>query len=238
MKLRAPTGFSHPDRAQATEIWVVRHGESTWNAGGLYQGQSDVPLSPIGVLQASYLAERLTGQSFAAVYSSDLTRARHTAELVAERLAGRPPVQPDIGLREIDVGELSGMSLQQIGSQYPDYLSALQADPWATRRPGGESMADLYSRASQAILRLVPGHLGERILLFTHGGVVRVAVGLALGGVPQNAWARLSVANTAITRVLLDSQRGTLLCFNDAAHLEELQAAGETDDLAALGNTP
>ncbi len=213
---------------------MVRHGESTWNATGLYQGQSDVPLSPTGVLQASSLAERLTGQHFAAVYSSDLTRARRTAELVTERLEGMPPVRLNHDLREIDVGLLSGMSLEEIGSKYGEYLSALQANPWDTRRPGGESMADLYQRSSKAILNLAAQHLGERILLFTHGGVVRVAVGLALGGVPQNAWTRLSVANTSITRVMLNDQRGSLLSFNDAAHLEELQAACETDDLLGL----
>lgn len=233
-KLRPPTGFHHPERSQSAELWVVRHGESTWNASGLYQGQSDVPLSPMGVLQASYLAERLTGQSFAAVYTSDLNRARHTAEIVAERLSGQPAVQTDTGLREIDVGQLSGMSLSQISSQYPDYLKSLQADPWATCRPGGESMADLYSRAAQTMMNYVSRHMGGRVLVFTHGGVVRVAVGLALGGVPQNAWARLSVANTSVTRVLLSTQGGTLLGFNDAAHLEELQEAGEADDLAPL----
>ena len=63
-KRLAPTGFAAPDRATATEFWVVRHGESTWNADGRYQGQADVPLSHIGSLQAASLAERLTGQHF------------------------------------------------------------------------------------------------------------------------------------------------------------------------------
>ena len=234
---KPPTGLSLPDKHATTELWVVRHGESTWNADGRYQGQTDVPLSPVGVLQASTLAERLMGQRFAAIYSSDLLRARHTAEIVTERLLGEPQVQLDVGLREIDVGQLGGLTLGDIRRAYPDYLAALHADPWATRRPNGESMADLYSRASAALTHLAARHQGERVMVFTHGGVVRVAVGLALGGVPQNAWARLSVANTSITRVLLTEQGGTLLGFNDAAHLEELEASLETDDLG-LGATP
>ncbi|SMB94609.1 histidine phosphatase family protein [Deinococcus hopiensis] len=233
---RPPTGLTAPDRRSATEFWVVRHGESTWNASGRYQGQTDVPLSPVGVLQAAALAERLTGQRFDAVYSSDLARAFQTAEAVVERLQGQPPVQPDPGLREIDVGALAGLGLREIEVQHADYLTALRADPWATRRPGGESMEDLFARCGEAFEQLRARHAGGRVLVFTHGGVVRVAVGLALGGVPHNAWARLSVTNTSITRVLLAGSHGTLLGFNDDAHLEDLLEATEADDV--LGQAP
>ena len=233
--LRLPTGLPAPDRRLSTEFWVVRHGESTWNVLGRYQGQTDVPLSLEGRLQAASLAERLTGQGFAAVYSSDLTRAAETAGLVAERLAGAPTVQTDSRLREIDVGLLSGKDAAQIRLEHPEYLSALVQDPWATRRPGGESMEDLYARAGASFSAMRERHAGQRVLVFTHGGVVRVAVGLALGGVPQNAWARLSVANTSVTRVLLSPGGGTLLGFNDAAHLEALIEATEADDVLGPG---
>lgn len=232
----APIGFNAPDRTTSTEFWVVRHGESTWNADGRYQGQTDVPLSHIGILQASTLAERLTGQSFAAVYSSDLLRASQTAQTVAERLAGSPSVQLDPGLREINVGELSGLVISDIRAKYPAYLSALQADPWATRRPGGESMEDLFNRCGETFQTIRARHPGQRVLVFTHGGVVRVAVGLALGGVPANAWARLNVSNTSISRVLLGNDSGALLGFNDDAHLENLIEATEADDV--LGQSP
>lgn len=230
------TGFNAPDRATATEFWIVRHGESTWNADGRYQGQTDVPLSNVGVLQASTLAERLTGQEFAAVYSSDLLRASQTAQIVAERLAGAPPVQLDAGLREINVGELAGLVISDIRAKYPEYLTDLQADPWSTRRPNGESMEDLFKRCGAAFQDLQAKHSGQRVLVFTHGGVVRVGVGLALGGVPANAWARLSVSNTSITRVLLGPDSGALLGFNDDAHLENLIEATEADDV--LGQSP
>jgi probable phosphoglycerate mutase len=198
---------------------------------GLYQGQADVPLSLEGRLQAAMLAERLTGMSFAAVYSSDLARAMNTAEIVSERLDGAPSVLLDPGLREIDVGVLSGKDTPQLRLEHADYLDALRADPWATRRPGGESMEDLYGRSGASFQLMRERHPGERVLVFTHGGVVRVAVGLALGGVPQNAWARLSVTNTSVTRILLLPDGGTLLGFNDSAHLETLNAATEADDV-------
>ncbi|WP_407570632.1 histidine phosphatase family protein [Deinococcus altitudinis] len=229
------TGFQLPDRAQTTEFWVVRHGESTWNVLGRYQGQADVPLSLEGTLQAAMLAERLTGQSFAAVYSSDLARALSTARIVSERLEGAPEVRLDPGLREIDVGVLSGKDPPQLRLEHPEYLEALRADPWATRRPGGESMEDLYARAGGSFEQMRERHSGGRVLVFTHGGVVRVAVGLALGGVPQNAWARLSVTNTSVTRILLMPGGGTLLGFNDSAHLEALNEATEADDVLGPG---
>jgi 2,3-bisphosphoglycerate-dependent phosphoglycerate mutase len=232
---RPPTGFSLPERSQLTEFWVVRHGESTWNVQGRYQGQADVPLSLEGRLQAAMLAERLTGQVFGAVYSSDLARAAETARIVSERLSGAPTVQTDIGLREIDVGELSGKDVVQLRLEHADYLAALRADPWATPRPGGESMKDLYARAGASFEAIRERHIGGRVLVFTHGGVVRVAVGLALGGVPQNAWARLSVTNTSVTRIVLLAGGGTLLGFNDAAHLEALNEATEADDVLGPG---
>jgi len=220
-----------PDRDSSTEFWVIRHGESTWNADGRYQGQTDVPLSPVGLSQAKSLADRLAGLHFDAVYSSDLLRASQTAEIIAQRLAGTCAVQLDAGLREINVGQLSGLMFADIESQYPEYLSALRSDPWATRRPGGESMQDLFIRCKAAFDRLRMRHNGKRLLIVSHGGVVRVAVGLALGNVSENAWTRLSVANTSITRVLLSPDSGALLGFNDEAHLQPLNAGTSIDDM-------
>lgn len=233
MSERPPTGFDRA--AQASELWVIRHAESTWNAGGLYQGQSDVPLSAAGERQAEALARRLSGQRFDAAYSSDLERAQHTAELVSARLNPPLSVTSEAGLREIHVGELTGLSLTQITQRYPAYLSELRQDPWGTRRPGGESMADLYARAAITLQEIAARHPGKRVLVFTHGGVVRVAVGLALGGAPQQAWARLSVANTSITRVLLGDEHSTLLTFNDAAHLEALPPSSPQAELINRG---
>lgn len=179
---RAPFGFVPPERATATEFWVVRHGESTWNADGRYQGQTDVPLSHIGVLQAASLAERLTGQSFAAVYTSDLARASQTAEMVAERLAGSPIVQPEPGLREIDVGELSGLVVADIEARHPGYLAALRADPWRTRRPGGESMEDLFTRCGAAFETLRLRHPGA--------GSSSSPTGESCGSLSASRWGR------------------------------------------------
>lgn len=211
-----------------TEFWVVRHGQSTWNADGRYQGQADVPLSEIGFQQSQALAARLGalatgGLHFDAIYTSDLLRASQTAVITATCLGLE--VCPDPRLREIHVGELSGLLREEIERDYPMYMTHLQADPWATRRPGGESMQDLFMRCRAVFSEYTERHSGGRVLVFTHGGVVRVGVGLAFSGlqgdpVGTSVWSRLSVANTSVTRLLLAPGEGSLLCFNDEAHLE------------------
>lgn len=228
-KALAPTGFAGPDRTTATELWVVRHAESSWNASGRYQGQTDVSLSELGRRQAEALAERLRGQPFTAVYSSDLERARATAEIVAGALEKTPEVHLEQGLREIQVGELAGLTAEEIAERYPNYVAALRQDPWTTVRPGGESMRDLFTRSCETFRGICRRHKGGRVLVVTHGGLVRVAVGLALGEeTGRHAWSRLSVANASITRVMLDGRCGTLLGFNDDAHLEDMLATWES----------
>ncbi|MDO4263772.1 MAG: histidine phosphatase family protein [Deinococcus sp.] len=220
---RAPFGFQLPSGDTAAEFWVVRHAESSWNASGRYQGQTDVPLSPLGEQQVAALAGRLAGRHFAAVYSSDLERARLTAEGLAAALDGSPAVQLEPELREIGVGELAGLTSEEIAQRFPEYLAALHRDPWHTCRPGGESMRDLFVRSRRVFDALREKHAGERVLVVTHGGLVRVAVGMALGeDTGQRVWSRLSVANASVTRVLLGADHGTLLGFNDDAHLDGL----------------
>ncbi|WP_027482437.1 histidine phosphatase family protein [Deinococcus pimensis] len=226
-----PTGFAPLDAAAHTEFWVIRHAESEWNAAGRYQGQTDVHLSQTGREQAARLAGRLTGMDFDAVYSSDLARAYDTAQAVSRTLAGSPEVQVDAGLREIDVGLLAGKVRREIETEFPEYVASLRSDPWYARRPEGESMADLASRAARTFEELRARHAGQRILVVTHGGVVRVAVSLAIGGHEKDVWARLSVANTSITRVALSEGGGTLMCFNDTAHLERIGKPDSRDDL-------
>lgn len=206
----------------------MRHGQSTWNADGRYQGQADVPLSEIGRQQSQALAERLAtlaagGVHFDAIYTSDLSRASQTAMITAACLGLDVCLDPR--LREIHVGELSGLLREEIERDYPLYMTNLQADPWVTCRPGGESMKDLFERCREVFSEYTERHAGGRVLVFTHGGVVRVGVGLALSGLQSEpvipaVWSRLSVANTSVTRLLLSPGEGSLLCFNDEAHLE------------------
>lgn len=232
-----------PSPKTLTELWLIRHGRSVWNELGRYQGQTDIELSDEGHQQAERLAERLTGETFSALYSSDLKRALHTAEIVASRLKPTLSVQPLSTLREIKAGTLTGLTNDEIRQQFPEYVQQLNTDAWHTQRPEGESMEQLYRRIGPALQQICQQqhaqpsephepheppkkHSRKRVLVVTHGGVIRTGVMYALGLADTAALccARLHTSNTSITRILLSedpSFQGTLLSFNDVSHLEQ-----------------
>ena len=196
-----------------TEVWLIRHGETAWNVEKRFQGHLDVPLSPAGVGQAFRLAQRLSrsGLSFSALFSSDLRRAKETAEPLSALLG--LPLQTTPLLREIDVGSLAGLTRQEAEAHHPEFFRRASADPWHTPRPGGESMAGLARRLQSFLEGLSPG----RHLVVTHGGVIRAALKLALD-LEGDTWRRFHIPNTSITRILLP--QGEVLTVSDAAHLE------------------
>jgi broad specificity phosphatase PhoE len=156
----------------ATRLLVVRHAESEWNAAGRWQGQADPPLSEGGLAEAQEAAGRLAcaGYAFAAVVSSDLQRARHTAQILSEAIRC-PRVEVAEGLREIDVGGWSGLTRAQIAERFPDETAAYR-EGRLEAFPGGESRADHLTRVLGAIEALVEAHGGEQLLVVTHGGVI------------------------------------------------------------------
>jgi 2,3-bisphosphoglycerate-dependent phosphoglycerate mutase len=150
-----------------TTLLLVRHGETDWNADGRLQGHTDRPLSDYGRQQAQQLAEELEGEEIAAIYSSDLARARETAEIVGERLA--LPVGLDPDLREKDWGTWEGLT-----SVERDRVEFV-----------GESTEAHQERMLRALERIAERHPGNgRVLVVTHGGSMRrvqtAAMGMAL----------------------------------------------------------
>jgi probable phosphoglycerate mutase len=120
-----------------TELWLVRHGQTDWNLQGRYQGHYDIPLNPVGLAQASCLAEKLVEERFDAIYSSDLLRARVTAETVAERL-GMNAI-PLAALREINQGDWQGRYLADVRAEFGEPNPNAGEEMLHERAPGGES---------------------------------------------------------------------------------------------------
>src|SRR5262250_2595670 len=102
----------------SVHLLLVRHGETVWNQENRWQGQADVPLSETGRIQARRLAERLLaeGRQVGAIYTSDLSRAVHTAEILGETL-GMPPL-PETGWREMNIGTWSGLTTAEVIAHY------------------------------------------------------------------------------------------------------------------------
>jgi len=151
-------------------LYFARHGQSTWNAEGRWQGQADPPLSALGRAQAARLAERLAGAGIALLAASDLARARETAEIVGARLGLAPRLDP--ALREHDVGAWSGLRHEEIAARWPDELARFLAGDLALRPGGGESRLALRARARAAAARWRAEAGGRPLLLVSHLGVL------------------------------------------------------------------
>jgi broad specificity phosphatase PhoE len=153
----------------------VRHGETDWNAEHRWQGHSDTQLNELGRSQAHRLAGEL--EDVDAVYSSDLSRARETAEILAERLGLE--VRLDARLRERGFGAWEGLTMNEIELVFPEAQARWRAgDPAGVGEESFEAFAD---RVGEFLEEIGRGHDGETVLVVAHGGTIRVGHALAAG---------------------------------------------------------
>jgi broad specificity phosphatase PhoE len=159
-----------------TELWLVRHGQTDWNLTGRWQGQaSDAPgLNETGRAQALAIREQMNGNNFSAVYSSDLLRARQTAELIAEPQGLTVTLEPR--LQEINLGAWEGMLSEEIEAKYPQELAERARNPFETAAPNGESPRDVVERVQTAIDKIADNHRDESVLIVAHGVSLAVII--------------------------------------------------------------
>jgi broad specificity phosphatase PhoE len=192
-----------------TTILLARHGESDWNRSGRWQGFADRPLTGLGRKQASELAERLANTELDAVYSSDLRRARETAEIVARTKGLAVEVTAD--LREVDVGSWSGLTRAQAEARFPDHYAR-----WLRGSEGwddGESYEQMSARVVRAVRRIARDREGQRVLVVAHGGSIRAIHASALG-LDIHTYRRIQRVepNATLSAVCVDEGRLTELC--------------------------
>jgi probable phosphoglycerate mutase len=178
-------------------ILLARHGETDWNALGRMQGHTDIPLNEAGRAQARALAASIADARIAAVVTSDLLRARETAEIVAAALGlGAPVIEP--GLRERRFGVFEGLTRDEIAARHPEAWQAWQARTGAP--PGAEPRAQAIARMAEALTRLAAAE-GGPTLVVSHGGVMRLWLWDILGeDVPM-------IANTTVFALEHDGRR-------------------------------
>ena len=154
-----------------TRLLLIRHGQSTWNAEGRWQGRSDPPLSERGELDAAAAAAAAALDEVDAIVSSDLTRARRTAEIMA---GGRrwDGVRVLPGLRERDVGVFTGHTRAEIEARWPGLLQQVPLDP-----PQAESRGSVLARAVASLHRISEWHPGRTVVAVTHGALIRILEG-------------------------------------------------------------
>jgi probable phosphoglycerate mutase len=206
-----------------TRLCIVRHGETAWNAEHRVQGQLDVPLNAIGRVQAQAAANVLSREKFDAVYSSDLSRARQTAQPTASSFSMEILLEKD--LRERHYGIFERLTYAEVKRRYPEDYARFEArDPEYAFRTG-ESLKDFSERSISIITRIAESHPGQSVLVFTHGGVLDKLYRYVTG-LPLSAPRDFGIPNAGLNRVEVTPAGWQIRSWADIAHLE-----GALDDL-------
>ncbi|KWX73429.1 phosphoglycerate kinase [Paenibacillus riograndensis] len=190
-----------------TTIGLIRHGSTAWNKEGRIQGHTDNPLDEEGLQQAAAIAERLSGEQWDYIYSSDLLRAVQTAEVIAKRL-GIPIAGQVPGVREMNGGLIEGTTEDERVQRW--------GSGWKSMDMGLESDESGQQRGSRAIEEIAARHPGKRILLVSHGAILRSSLRKLVPGLDVGELLK----NTSITHIVKDNSGWTCALYNCVAHME------------------
>ncbi len=206
-----------------TRLCVVRHGETAWNAEHRVQGQLDVPLNAVGLAQARAASKVLGREKFDVIYSSDLSRARQTAQPVLDFLSMKIILEKE--LRERHYGIFESLTYAEVKEKFPEDYARFEA-----REPGyafrtGESLKDFSARSISVIEKIAEDHKGQSILVFTHGGVLD-HLHRFITGQPLSTERGFGIPNAGLNRIEITSAGWQIRSWGEVAHLK-----GALDDL-------
>jgi 2,3-bisphosphoglycerate-dependent phosphoglycerate mutase len=207
---------------EPTRLFALRHGRTAWNAETRIQGQLDAPLDDMGRWQARRLAEALAGEPIAAIYSSDLQRALHTAQALAGSTGA--PLHTDLRLRERGFGRFEGRTYAEIEATWPDDALRWRKREVDFQPGGGEALTPFFARCVGTVCELAAAHPGQSIAIVAHGGVLDCLYRAAVG-VDLNAPRSWLLGNASINRLLFHGEGLGLVGWNDDAHLQGADAA-------------
>ena len=202
------------------ELVLVRHGETEYNRADVFRGRVDLPLNERGREQAGAAARYLEGEAFEAFYSSPLTRSMQTARAIAAPHGAEvEALDPFI---DVDYGEWSGKSIEEIRRTWPREFAAWAENPEEAVFPGGESVSEVRERLRRGLEMLASRHEG-RVLLVGHKLINRLVLCIVLDLPTRGIW-RVEQSNGAIN-VISHGERGWVLRrMNDVAHLRGLES--------------
>jgi len=205
--------------AGSTDVLLVRHGESGSMTGGaslaLTDGQTDPPLAPGGTVDAELVGARLARQHIDAIYTSPLRRCVETAGPLARSLGITPRVERD--LREVFMGEWEGgLYRKKFAEKDPIAQRVFTEQRWDVI-PGAEPATEFANRVRSVITLIAAAHVGERVAVFTHSGLIGEALAQASGAEP---FAFIGPNNASISQMFVTADKWVVRRFNDASHLE------------------
>jgi broad specificity phosphatase PhoE len=202
-----------------TTLYLIRHAATAANLAkpARLQGRrTDPPLAPAGVRQAEATRDLLAARPVHACYCSPLVRAVQTAAIIAAPHGLTPT--PLAELTECDVGEWEGLDWDTIRDREPEAYRRYMADPATVPYPGGESFADVHSRAAPALDRLLTDHAGQTLLVVSHHVVNRTYLAAQLG-LPIRQARRISLDNCGVSVVTSEGGETVVSALNSAFHL-------------------
>jgi len=202
-----------------TRVILIRHGETDWNAEGRIQGHLPIPLNDRGLAQAEALSARLANIPFVALYSSDLLRARQTAEAIG-RSSGHE-VCTDERLREWDLGILSGLLRTVAEELHPEAFGIFRNRIVDEPVPGGESIRARFNRVTDAVQDIAAAHRGDTVVAVTHGGPLGDCFRRAVGA-PLESKVKIDLFNAGVNVLLIKDEGWQVESWGDVDHLAEI----------------
>jgi probable phosphoglycerate mutase len=204
-----------------TEIWLVRHGETPWNAERRVQGWEDIDLNETGVEQARALGRHIkkltqAGQRLDAVYTSDLKRAHATAQTVAREVG--LPLNIHEGVRERHFGVLQGLVYDEMDAHAPEAAAIWRARDPNAELPGGESLGFFYARVVEAINEIAARHVGQCVMVVSHGGAMDI-IWRHANQVSLQAPRQAPLLNASLNRLNVSPQGWSVIRWGDVDHL-------------------
>ncbi|MEY4475327.1 MAG: hypothetical protein RL248_1094 [Pseudomonadota bacterium] len=180
------------------QVYLVRHGETVWNAARCIQGQSDSSLTDIGIRQTKQVAQRVRGQGITHIITSDLGRTQQTAKIIADACGLTMTI--DSRLRELNMGVLETRPIDSLTSEEEQWRKQMVNGTEGARIPGGESMTELGERMHAALSSCLDLPAGSKPLLVSHGMALGCLLSTLLG-LPAHAERRLRLRNCSLSRV-------------------------------------
>jgi len=180
------------------QVYLVRHGETEWNAARRIQGQSDSPLTEKGIFHAQQVAERVRNEGITHVIASDLGRTKHTAEIIADACGCQVVTEPR--LRELHMGVLEARNIDSLTAEEEVWRKQMVDGTPRGRIPEGETMSELAARMREALNNCLSLPAGSKPLLVSHGIALGCLISTILG-LPAYAERRLRLRNCSISRV-------------------------------------
>jgi len=202
----------------ATTILLIRHGETAWNRGKIFRGVYDIQLNENGYTQARQLAKALASRRIDNAYSSPLSRAKRTAQIVLESHEIEATVHE--GLKDFNYGQWTGLKDEVVARRWPEEHNCWIATPHAIRPPGGETLREVFDRAFDIVEEIAQKHNGQTVAIFAHRVVNKLLI-LGMLTLELERFPFIRQDNCCLNEFEWTEKGYVVINLNDTSHLRQ-----------------